>query len=81
MLRSIGILNDNRYKVEQFREECLLHSKLHHPNIVRMLGVCYNELNQPIKIMELLELNLASVVHKLRVPMYVKLTLMHAGRQ
>ena len=68
--------NDNRYKVEQFREECLLHSKLHHPNIVKMLGVCYNELNQPIKIMELLELNLASVVHKLGVPMFVKLILM-----
>ena len=25
--------NDNRYKVEQFQEECLLHSKLHHPNL------------------------------------------------
>ena len=68
--------NDNRYKVEQFREECLLHSKLHHPNIVRMLGVYYNKLDQPVKIMELLELNLTSVVCKFGVPIYVKLTLM-----
>ena len=68
--------NDNRYKPEQFREECLLHSKLHHSNIVRMLGVCYNKLDQPIKIMELLELSLSSVVYTLGVPMYVKLTLL-----
>ena len=39
--------------------------------------MCYNGLNQPTKVMELLELNLAHVVHKLEVvPMYVKLTLM-----
>ena len=65
----------NAYKLRQFQQECLLHSKLHHPNIVRMLGVCYhgNNINQPIKIMELLELNFLSVV--CTVPMYVKLTL------
>ena len=65
------------YKVEYFQQECLLHSKLHHPNIVRMLGVCYhnNSLDQPIKIMELLERKISSIVSA-GVPMYVKLALM-----
>ena len=67
--------DDNAYKLKQFQQECLLHSKLHHPNIVRMIGVCYrgNNIDQPIKVMELLELNFSSVV--CTVPMYVKLTL------
>ena len=54
------------YKVEYFQQECLLHSKLHHPNIVQMLGVYYHGNNLPcqlIKIMKLLESNLSSVVH------------------
>ena len=68
------------YNVEYFQQECLLHSKLHHPNIVRMLGVCYHG-SSPIKIMELLELNLSSVIHPvisvhISVPMYVKLALL-----
>ena len=66
------------YKVEYFQQECLLHSKLHHRNIVQMLGVCYHSknFNQPIKVMELLELTLTSVVYKFGVPMYVKLVLL-----
>ena len=57
-----------------------MHSKLRHPNIVRMLGVCYRGSN-PIKIMELLKLSLSSVIHPvisvpIPVPMYVKLTLL-----
>ena len=71
---------DNTYRVEHFQQECLLHSKLHHPNIVRMLGVCYHGSNpsgQPIKIMELLESHLSSVVRSIiSFPMYVELTLM-----
>jgi len=69
---------DNVYKIEHFKYECLLHSKLRHPNIVRMLGVCYhnNNLDQPIELMELLELNLLFVVETFRVPLYVKLTLL-----
>ena len=67
--------NDNRYKTEQFQQECLLHSKLRHPNIVRMLGVCYDKLNQPYKVMELLELNLRSAVYKFKVPTYAILTI------
>ena len=69
--------DEHGYTPEQFQQECLLHSKLHHPNIVRMLGVCYHgNVNQPIKIMELLDSDLYSVVHcQFKVPMYVKLTL------
>ena len=71
--------DNDTYKVEYFQQECLLHSKLHHPNIVRMLGVCYrgSNLGQPIKIMELLESNLSSVVHSvIPFPIYVKLALL-----
>ena len=71
--------SDTQYKVEQFQSECLLHSKLHHPNIVRMLGVCYHSdnLDQPIKVMELIELSLSLVVHSgFEFPMYVKLSVM-----
>ena len=66
---------------QQFQRECLLHSKLHHPNILRMLGVFYhNNIDQPIKVMELLASDLYAIVHSQRnsqceVPMYVKLTL------
>jgi len=69
---------DKVYKIKHFEYECLLHSKLHHPNIVQMLGVCYhnNSLDQPIKLMELLELDLSFVVETFRVPLYVKLTLL-----
>lgn len=76
----VQCFDNDIYKIECFQEECLLHSKLHHPNIVRMLGVCYrgSDLSQPIKIMELLESNLPSVLHSsLRsFPMYVQLSLM-----
>ena len=67
---------DDRYKPKHFQQECLLHSKLHHPNIVQMLGVCYysNITDQPIKVMELLELNLRSFIFQ-APPMYVKLTI------
>ena len=68
------------YKVEYFQQECLLHSKLHHLNIVRMLGVCYHGSDlpaQPIKIMELLESNFSSVIHSVvSVPVYVKLAML-----
>ena len=68
------------YKVEYFQQECLLHSKLHHPNIVQMLGVYYHGSDlpvQPIKIMELLESNFLSIIHSvISVPEYVKLAML-----
>ena len=66
---------DDTYKLKQFQQECLLHSKLHHPNIVQMLGVCYYS-NIPIKVMELLGSNLQSFVYQFpATPVYVKLTM------
>ena len=71
---------DKIYKFEQFQKECLLHSKLHHPNIVRMLGVCYHSgslPDQPIKIMELLKLELFSIIHSgISFPMYIRLEIL-----
>ena len=69
--------DEDVYEVKYFQQECLLHSKLHHPNIVRMLGVCYhiNSLDQPIKIMELIEQKISSVLSA-AIPKYVKLALM-----
>ena len=69
--------DEDIYEVKYFQQECLLHGKLRHPNIVRMLGVCYhiNSLDQPIKIMELLEQKISSVLSP-ALPKYVKLALM-----
>ena len=70
--------DDDRYKPKQFQQECLLHSKLRHPNIVQMLGVCYYSdiSDQPIKVMELLKFSLRSFVYQFQaVPVYVKLTI------
>ena len=66
---------DETYTVKTFKQECLLHSKLHHPNIVHILGVCYHY-NNPIKLMELMELHLASALYKFEMPMYVKLEIL-----
>ena len=63
--------------VEQmFWRECLLHSKLHHPNIVKMLGVC-DCYNPPVLVMELMECNLTQLLENYQnIPMYVKLSIL-----
>ena len=74
------VFNNDKYKVEYFQQECVSHSKLHHPNIVQMLGVCYHSNilpGQPIKIMELLKFNLFSIINSIiPVPTYVKLEIL-----
>ena len=42
-----------------------------------MVGICYhsNRLDQPVKLMELLETNLASIIQNFMVPMYARLTI------
>ena len=68
------------YTIQDFQRECLLHSKLHHPNIVKMYGVCYHSErpDQPIKVMELMKGGtLSSVVSRCQnIPMYVKLSIL-----
>ena len=51
---------------KQFLQECAVHSKLHHPNIVRMLGLYYpgNQAKLPVQILELMDDNLTSLLGK-----------------
>ena len=66
----------NRY----FLQECILHSKLEHENIVKMLGVSYDATDHdclnPFLIMELMKYTLAQLVNELFIPMYVKLSIL-----
>ena len=62
-----------------FLRECLLHSKLHHPNIVKMLGVYYpnDQAVLPVLVMELMECNLTQLLNNYQnIPMYVKLLIL-----
>ena len=62
---------------EGFMQECRQHSKLHHPNIVKFLGVYYprgSAFNLPVLVMELMECNLTQLLHQ-NISMYVKLSI------
>ena len=62
-----------------FLLECLQHSKLQHPNIVKMLGVFYPKRRAvlPFLVMELMEYNLTQLLDKHQnIPMYVKLSIL-----
>ena len=64
---------------QDFLKECLQHSKLHHPNIVKMLGVYYlsNQAVLPVLVMERMECSLTQLLWKyLSIPMYVKLSIL-----
>ena len=64
---------------QDFLRECLLHSKLHHPNIVKMLGVYYpnDQAVLPVLVMELMECNLTQLLENYQnIPMYVKLSIL-----
>jgi len=63
---------------QNFLHECLLHSRLDHTNIVKMLGVHYPSLyDLPVLVMELMEYNLTTLLEKSQnIPMYVKLSML-----
>ena len=64
---------------QDFLQECLLHSKLHHPNIVKMLGVYYpnDQAVLPVLVMELMECTLTQLLENYQnIPMYVKLSIL-----
>ena len=65
---------------QKFLLECLQHSKLHHPNIVKMLGVFYPSGGQavlPVLVMELMNYNLTQLLEKYHnIPMYIKLSIL-----
>ena len=63
---------------QNFLLECLLHSKLSHPNIVKMLGVFYPKKQPiPVLVMELMECNLTQLLERTNnIIMYVKLSIL-----
>ena len=64
---------------QDFLRECLLLSNLHHPNIVKMLGVYYHndQAVLPVLVMELMECNLTQLLKNYQnIPMYVKLSIL-----
>ena len=64
---------------QHFILECLQHSKLHHPNIVKMLGVFYPKKRDvlPFLVMELMECNLTQLLENHQnISMYVKLSIL-----
>ena len=64
---------------QNFLLECLQHSKLRHPNIVKMLGVFYPKKKTilPYLVMELMEYNLTQLLENHQnISMYVKLSIL-----
>ena len=64
---------------QNFLLECLQHSKLRHPNIVKMLGVFYPKKKTilPYLVMELMEYNLTQLLNNHQnIVMYVKLSIL-----
>ena len=64
---------------QMFLQECLLHSELHYPNIVKMLGVYYrnDQAVLPVLVMELMDCNLIQLLkNNHNIPMYVKLSIL-----
>ena len=64
---------------QNFLLECLQHSHLNHPNIVKMLGVFYrnDQATLPFLVMELMEYNLTQLLENTHnIIMYVKLSIL-----
>ena len=63
---------------QNFLLECLQHSKLYHPNIVKMLGVFYPKDHTilSVLVMELMEYNLTQLLERSRISMYLKLSIL-----
>ena len=64
---------------QNFLLECLQHSKLCHPNVVRTLGVFYDndQTILPVLVMELMQYNLTQLLRKSHnIIMYVKLSIL-----
>ena len=71
--------NGSRIFKESFLRECIQHSKLHHPNIVKMLGVYYpdDQAILPVLVMELMDCSLTQLLDRYQnIPMYVKLSIL-----
>lgn len=65
---------ENDFVIHRFREECIKHAKLRHPNIVQLLGV-HTRSNSPIPmlVMEYMPFSLAKCLEKYKnIPVVVK---------
>ena len=71
---------DGHSRIKQpFLQECLQHSRLHHSNIVKMLGVYYpnDQAILPALVMELMECTFTQLLDRYHnIPMYVKLSIL-----
>ena len=80
VLLEIANESDQSKLKQDFLQECLLHSKLHHPNIVKMLGVYYrnHQAVLPVLVMELMECGTLTrlLENYQNIPMYVKLSIL-----
>ena len=65
--------------VSRFEDECRLHSRLRHPNIVQFLGVHYQqEMQKPILVMEFLPSNLTFFIEKYGIlPKEISYSILH----
>ena len=63
---------------QNFLLECLQHSQLSHPNVVKMLGVFYHKKETlPVLVMEMMEYNLTQLLKRSNnIFMYVKLSIL-----
>ena len=63
---------------QNFKLECLQHSKLSHPNIVKMLGVFWPKKHpEPVLVMELMEYNLTQLLENHQnICKYIKLSIL-----
>ena len=63
---------------QDFLLQYLQHSRLHHPNIVKMLGVYYpnDQAVLPVQVMELMQYSLTQLLYGQNIPMYVKLSIL-----
>ena len=69
----------NESSENSYRSQCVQHGKLHHPIIVKMLGVCYlsEQAVLPVLVMELMNGNLKTMLDRCQnIPIYSKLSIL-----
>ena len=72
-------LDDSRYIISRFEEECRLLSQVRHPNIVQFLGVYFQQgVQVPILVMEFLPTNLTSCIEQYGIlPREISYSILH----
>jgi len=57
-------IENNLSSRKTFLQECVVHSKLQHPNVVKLLGLYYpkGQAELPVQIMELMDESLTSLL-------------------